>query len=53
MKRDDVFLASKLLVQMRNFADKLDEAQKKEDINQIRLIKIKFLELQRSFKKLL
>lgn len=53
MKKSDIFPTYKVLIQMRDLADKLDEAVKKEDLNKASQIKIKILELQRSLKKLL
>lgn len=53
MKREDVFLMYKILVQMRDFADKLDEAIKLNDFERASQLKQKIIELQGSLRKIL
>ncbi|MGV8130755.1 MAG: UvrB/UvrC motif-containing protein [Candidatus Pacearchaeota archaeon] len=53
MKKEDVFLAYKMLVQMKELSEKLDDSIKKEDFERANQFKQKILELQRSIKKIL
>lgn len=53
MRKEDVFLTYKMLVQMKDLSDKLDSALKKEDFAQASQIKQKLMEIQRSLAKIL
>jgi protein-arginine kinase activator protein McsA len=53
MKRDDVPSIYKVLVQMKDFADKLENALKNQDFDKASQIKLKLLDLQRSLKKII
>lgn len=53
MKKEDIFLAYKMLVQMKDLSEKLDDSIKKEDLDMAFQFKQKLLELQRSIKKIL
>ena len=52
MKKGNLLPAYKLLVQMRDFASKLDDCIKKGELEKASQIKIKILELQRGLKKI-
>lgn len=53
MKKEDIFLAYKMLVQMRELSEKLDDSIKKEDFDKVSQLKQKILELQRGLEKIL
>lgn len=53
MRKEDVFLAYKMLVQMREISEKLEESVKKEDFEKVSQFKQRLLELQRSLSKIL
>ncbi len=53
MKREDVFLAYKMLVQMRDLSEKLEDSLKKQDFIKTSQLKQKMLEMQRSLAKIL
>ncbi len=53
MRKEDVFLVYKMLVQMREISDKLEESIKKEDFERASQFKQRLLEIQRSLSKIL
>lgn len=53
MRKEDVFLAYKMLVQMREISEKLEDSIKKEEFEKVSQFKQKLLEIQRSLAKIL
>ncbi|MEK6909153.1 MAG: hypothetical protein AABX23_03820 [Nanoarchaeota archaeon] len=53
MRKEDVVLAYKMLVQMKDIVNKLDNALEKHEFEMVSQLKEKLFELQRSFDKIL
>jgi|GEM_PF-3305404 len=53
MKKEDIFLAYKMLVQMKDLSEGLEDSLKKEDFSKVSQLKQKIMELQRSLAKIL
>lgn len=53
MRKEDVFLVYKMLLQIRDLSEKLEDSLKKQDFIKISQLKQKILEMQRSLAKIL
>lgn len=53
MRKEDVFLAYKMLVQMREISEKLEDSVGQGDFEKVSQFKQKLLEIQRSLAKIL
>ena len=53
MRKEDVFLAYKMLLQIRDLSEKLEDSLKRQDFIKISQLKQKILEMQRSLAKIL
>lgn len=53
MKKEDVFLAYKMLVQMKDLSERLEDSLKKQDFVKSSQLKQKIMEVQRGLAKIL